>query len=174
VLLTTGEPIPAIGRERADLEALKFAIALHRDQVLGAERDYSGEYPLRRSDEYGKYWRTGKKSFSSWMACLGDTTNPGQPHWHSNVKGFLVRNREAAARYLMRMQQRHTGAFSVHLGNAIKKYEAVIEKVKMMDTSGQAIQSDPGRGKLIGAIEEVVTLEREAIRELERAIACYE
>ena len=115
--------------KKADLEALKFAIALHRDQVLGANAEYSGEYSLRRSDEYGKYWRTGQKSFTSWIACLEDIDHLGQPRWHGNVKGFLERNRESAVRCLKDMQKRHSESFAAHLNNAINKYDAVIDKI---------------------------------------------
>ena len=54
VSLAIGEVIPTIDRKKADFEALKFAIALHRDQVLGTNVEYPGEYPLRRADEFGK------------------------------------------------------------------------------------------------------------------------
>ena len=62
--LAVGEAISTIDRKKADLEALNFAVSLHRDQVLGTDVAYAGEYALRRADEYGKYWRTGLKSFS--------------------------------------------------------------------------------------------------------------
>jgi hypothetical protein len=171
VSLAVGEPVPTIDRTKADLEALKFAIALHREQVLGTKVGYDGEYPLRRADEYGKYWRTGLKSFSAWIACLEDTEHLGQPFWHSNVVGHLYWNRRTAVRYLKAMQERHSKTIAVHLENAIQRYQAVIAELNKVDTSREAIiVSLQGRGQLIKSIERIMQLESQAVVELEAAV----
>ena len=168
--LAVGEATPTIERTEADLEALKFAIALHREQVLGTEIEYRGEYPLRRADEYGKYWRTGHTSLSSWIACLEDTDHWGQPFWHSNVVAHLHWNRNTAVRYLRTMQKRHPEAIATLLEHAMQKYEAVIGKLKTVDTSGEALSSVQGRGKLVSSVKEISNLESQAVLELEKAV----
>lgn len=173
-LLAIGEAIPTIDRTKADFEALKFAIALHRDQVLGTNVEYRGEYPLRRADEYGKYWRTGLKSFSSWKACLEDAEHLGQPFWHSNVVGHLYWNRSTAVRYLKAMQKRHSKTTAAHLENAIQRYQAVIAELDKVDTSREAILSVQGRGKLISSIRRITDLESQAVAELENTIKAFE
>jgi len=165
-LLAPGEPVPRIERRKADLEALKYAIALHRDQVLGSNPEYSGEYPLRGAEKFSKYWRTGLKSFTSWMHCLQDVEHLGQHYWHSNVRGHLDINRSSAIRYLKAMQKRHPQTVATHLGNAIQKYEAVIEVVKRIDTSQEAMSSVHGRETLVALIKEIADLERQAVAEL--------
>ena len=171
--LAVGEAISTIDRTKADLEALKFAVALHRDQVLGAGVDYLGQYPLRLADEFGKYWRTGLKSFSSWIACLEDVEHLGQPRWHSNVKGFLERNRKSAVRYLRAMQKRHPEAITTLLENAIQKYEAVIGELNEVDTSREALLAVEGRGKLISWVRRISDLESQAVMALENTVKAF-
>ena len=167
--LAIGEATPAMDRMKADFEALKFAVALHRDKVLGTDAQYPGESPLRRADEFGKYWRTGLKSFSSWITCLQDTEHFGQPFWHSNVVGHLYWNRRTAVRYLKAMQKRHSEPIATHLENAIEKYQAVIGELNQVDVGGEAISSVEGREKLIESIQEIANLESQAVAELEKA-----
>ena len=167
--LAIGEAVPAMDRTQADMKALDFAIALHRDQVLGPEAGYSGAYHLRRGDEYGKYWRTGLKSFSSWITCLEDMEHLGQHFWHGNVTGHLKWNRTTAVRYLGAMQKRHTKPVADHLGNAIEKYEAVVGEVEQVDTSRDAITSLQGREELISRIRGIAGLESQAVDALEEA-----
>jgi hypothetical protein len=174
VSLAVGEAIPTIDRMEADLEALKFALALHRDQVLGPDVEYRGEYPLRRADEYGEYWRTGLKSFSSWKACLEDTEHLGQHFWHSNVVGHLHWQRSTAVRYLKAMRKRHSKTIAAHLGNAIQRYQAVVAELDRVDTSREAISSVQGRGKLISSIGKITDLESQAVAELEKATEAFE
>jgi len=162
--LAIGEAIPTIDRTKADLEALEFAIALHRDQVLGTDVAYRGEYPLRRADEFGKYWRTGLKSFDSWIACLEDTEHLGKSFWHGNVVGHLYWDRSTAVRYLKAMQKRHSKTAAAHLENAIRAYQAVIAELDTVDTSPEAISSVQGRGKLISSIRKIADLEGQAVR----------
>ena len=174
VALAVGAAMATIDRTKADVEALKFAIALHRDQVLGTDEVYHGEDPLRRADEYGQYWRTGLKSFSAWIACLEDTEHLGQPFWHSNVVGHLYWNRHAAVRYLNTMQKRHSQKMAAHLERASQTYKAVAEELDNVDTSGETMLSVPGRRKLIARIEKIMGLEGQAVVELENALKAFE
>lgn len=165
---TLGERIQTIDRKAADLEALRFAVALHRDQVLGDEGQYAGTYPLRRAEEFGRYWRTGINSLASWIACLEDTEHLGQPRWHSNVVQHLYWNRTTAVHYLAAMKERHSPAVAAHLEIAIQKYQAVIDAVGEADTS-DVLMEVAGRKKLIAIVEKIVDLETQAATELERA-----
>ena len=167
---TIGGAVPTIDRQTADLEALKFAVVLHRDQVLGPDAEYDGDYPLRRADEFGTYWRTGLKSFASWVACLEDTEHLGRPDWHSNVVSHLYWNRTTAVRYLKAMQKRHSATVAAHLENAIRKYQAVIEEVGKADTSVEALSTAQGRGKLISIVKRISDIESQAVVELEKAV----
>lgn len=169
-----GEAIPKIDRKAADLEALRFTVALHRDQVLGPDAAYGGEHALRRSDEYGKHWRTGLKSFSSWIACLEDTQHLGRNYWHSNVVQHLRWNRTTAIRYLEAMQQRHPESIASHLGNAAAKYQDVLGELKNVDTGWEAISSAQGREKLISSIRKISGLEGQAVAELDKAVSALE
>ena len=171
--LAVGEAVPTIDRTKADFEALKFAVALHRDQILGTNAEYPGEYPLRRADEFGQYWRTGLKSFSSWIACLEDTEHLGQPFWHSNVVGHLYWNRSTAVRYLKAMQKRHSKTIAAHLENAVQKYQAVIGELDKVDTSAEALLSVQGRGKLISSVKKISNLESQAVTELEKTVKAF-
>jgi hypothetical protein len=171
VLIAPGEPVQRIDREEADLEALKYAIALHHDQVLGANVAYSGAYPLRDAEKFSKYWRTGLKSFAAWIQCLQDMERPGQHFWHSNVLLHLYISRMSAIRYLEAMGKRHPQAVADYLGNAIQQYEAVIEVLRHVDWSAEAMSSVKGRDAFVAHVENIVDLERQAVAALEKAVA---
>ncbi len=172
--LAVGDAMPVIGRKAADVEALKFAVALHRDQVVGPGAEYRGNPPLRRSDEYGKHWRTGLKSFSSWIACLEDTENLGRNYWHSNVVQHLYWNRTTAIRYLQAMQQRHPKTIAQHLQSAVGSYQKVLGELKKVDTGWEAISSTSGRQQLISSIKRISDLEGQAVAELDNAAKAFE
>jgi len=169
-LLAPGEPVQRIDRKEADLEALKYAIALHRDQVLGANVKYSGKYPLRDVEKLSKYWRTGLKSFASWIRCLQDMEHLGQHFWHSNVLLHLFLSRSSAIRYLQAMQKRHPRAVADYLENAIQKYKAVIGVLGSVDWSPEAMSSVKGREVFVTHVKEMADLESQAVAELEKAV----
>jgi hypothetical protein len=169
-LLTLGKTVAAIDRKDADREALKFAIALHKDQVLGPKVKYAGTYPLRRADDYKACWRTGKKSFAAWITTLEDTVNLGESFWHQNSKSFLVNNRTTAVRYLQDMQKRYSAETSAHLSAAIEQYNAVIAEARKIDTHDGPFKSVQGRKNMIGSIKAIDALEDKAVAELEIAL----
>ena len=167
-LITPGQPVDKLARGQADAEALRYAVALHRDEVLGP--DAVGIYPLRH-DEYGERWRTGVRAYAAWIAALQDTEHLGQARWHSNVVYQLGINRRSAVRYLRAMRERHPGAAAVHLTEAARQYEAVLETLGSAATGGDAMASADGRAKLVAIIETIVRLEGEAALEMEKAVA---
>jgi len=94
----------------------------------------------------------------------------GQHYWHSNVKGHLSLNRSSAIRYLKDVQKRHPQTVATHLEDAIQKYEAVVEVVKRIDTSHEAMSSVHERETLVDLIKGIADLERQAVAELEKAV----
>lgn len=173
-LLTIGKALSKIDRKQADREALKFAVALHSDQVLNQVTSYSGKYGLRRYDEYKTHWRTGTAAFNAWITVLQDNTHIAPHYAHANVAGFLARNRQSAVQYLKDMRQRHSGQFTTHLDTAITKYDAVVAEVQKADLRNETHQTPEGRGKLITLIQGISLLEDEAVNALELALKASE
>ncbi len=170
VVLTLGSKVEKLDRRTADKEALRFAVALHNDEVIGPESTFAGKWQLRRTEEYGKSWRTGKKSIDALIACLSENENFGKPFWYANVKKHLVRNRESAINYLKHMQERYTGEAAAHLSNAASQYAAVIEKGRQINTSKEVINSNQGRVEIVSLLNDIKGLEGEAIAEIEQAL----
>ena len=173
-LLVLGESCEVMDRGQADLAALRYAVALHRDQVLGAsDARATAEWasPLRHRDAVGKQWRTGLKTFAAWAECLRDTDHPGQAHWHSNVVRHVSLNRDSAVRYLKTMAARHPDDVATHLSSAAARYEEVLAVLRNADTSGDALSSPAGREALAKLAEQVSALDSQAIQEIEKALA---
>jgi len=173
-LLVLGESCDTMARRQADLAALRYAVALHRDQVLGAsDARATAEWasPLRDQDAVGKQWRTGLQTFAAWAECLRDTEHPGQAGWHANMVRHLSLNRGSAVRYLKTMADRHPEDVAAHLNNAAAEYEKVGAALRKADTSGEALSSAAGREALATLAEQVSALESQAIEEIEKALA---
>ena len=164
-LLAPGDRSAKIDRKAADVEALRYAVALHQDRVLGPD---AGAYPVRHAG-YGKYWRTGVRSYAAWIAALQDTEHLGQARWHRNVVYQLAINRRSAVRYLDAMGERHPESVATRLGAAARGYEAVVKALEGVDLSEEAIASVTGRDALARVIEEIVDLESQAAAEMESA-----
>jgi hypothetical protein len=174
VLYTIGRPVQPVDRREADIEALRYAIALHRDRVIGPDVKYNGKYPLRRSGEFSEYWRTGKKSFLALIGYLEDDERYGQHFWYANVTSHLRLNRESAVRYLKAMQKRHSGAFVSHLANAADAYDKVAKRIGTVNTSRESIDSKTGRQRFVKVVKEIIELEGKAADEIEMALKSAE
>jgi hypothetical protein len=173
-LLVPGESLAPMDRKQADLAALRYAIALHRDQVLGAsEASATARWasPLRDQEAVGKQWRTGLKTFTAWTKCLRDTEHLGQARWHANMVGHLIMNRGSAVKYLKAMADRHPEEVATHLDNAAARYEKVRATLRQADTGEEAISSPAGREALAKLAEQMSVLESQAIQEIEKALA---
>ena len=173
-LLVPGESLTPMDRKQADLAALRYAVALHRDQVLGAsdaKATAEWAFPLRDKEAVGKQWRTGLKTFAAWAKCLRDTEHPGQGRWHANMVGHLLYNRGSAVRYLKTMADRHPEEVATHLNNAAAQYEEVLAALRRADTSGEALSSPAGREALAKLVEQVAVLDSQAVQEIEKAVA---
>ena len=173
-LLVPGESLEPMDRRQADLAALRYAIALHRDQVLGesdATASARSAFCLRDREAVGEQWRTGLKTFAAWATCLRDTEHLGQARWHANMVGHLIMNRGSAVRYLRTMADRHPEEVAVHLHNAAAHYEQVRATLRQADTSEEAISSPSEREALARLAEQMAVLESQAIQEIEEALA---
>ncbi|MAF12534.1 hypothetical protein CMK11_18970 [Candidatus Poribacteria bacterium] len=167
-LLVPGDTTRQLDRTTADAEALRYAVALHRDEVLAPSTPDGSRYTVRHA-EYGERWRTGVKTYAAWIEALEDAENLGQARWHRNVVYQLGINRRSAIRYLDAMSERHPESVATHLGAAARSYEAVVRALEGVDLSEDAIASAAGRGALAGVIEEIVELESQAAAEMESA-----
>jgi len=173
-LLVPGESLTPMDRKQADLAALRYAVALHRDQVLGAsDARATAEWacPLRDQEAVGKQWRTGLKTFAAWAKCLRDVEHLGQGYWHANVVRHLLLNRSSAVRYLKAMADRHPAEVAAHLNRAAAEYEKVGATLRTADTSGEALSLPDGREALAKLAEQVAGLDSQAIKEIEKALA---
>lgn len=173
-LVVLGESCDTMDRKQADLVALRYAVALHRDEVIGAsDADATAQWASRLRDQeaVGKQWRTGLKTFAAWAACLRDTEHPGRSYWHSNVVRHLSLNRGSAVRYLEAMAERHPEDVAIHLHNAAAQYEEAVAALRKADTSGEAFSSTAGREALAELAEQIAALDSEAISEIEKALA---
>jgi AraC-like DNA-binding protein len=171
ILITLGEPVKKIDRQEADFRALKYAIALHHDQLLGMKAEHTGEYALRNTDRFDKYWRTGLKSFSAWLQAIKNMEHMGKHFWHANVLSHLHISRSSAIRYLTAMQKRNTPAVAVPLGNAIEKYENVVKELETVDRSSEDMDSSCGREALAAQVKVIAEFECQAI---EKAVKVLE
>jgi hypothetical protein len=173
-LLVLGEPSETMDRKQADLAALRYAVALHRDQVLAAtDARATAEWasPLRDREAVGKQWLTGLNTFAAWAKCLRDTEHLGQAQWHANMVRHLLLNRGSAVRYLKTMADRHPEDVAVDLNSAAARYQEVLAALGKADTTGEAISSPSGREALAKLAEQVAVLESQAIQEIEKALA---
>jgi hypothetical protein len=166
--IVLGERRTALPRPAADREALRYAVALIRDEVLGGR--YVGPYPLRHAERFGPTWRTGQQSLRAWQACL-ESAHPGRRLWHVNQLGALGRQRASAARFLRAARDRHTGAAQAALGEALAAYEAMVALAEANDSSEQAWSTRRGIAFLSGTLRRWMPLELRAAEALERAVA---
>ncbi|MEO2005454.1 MAG: hypothetical protein ABGY41_15305 [Candidatus Poribacteria bacterium] len=169
-LVMPGESVPRIDRKAADIEALRYAVALHQDKVLGPDAE-AGVYGAPRAEgaKYGEHWRTGVRSYAAWVDALNDMENLGQARWHSNVVYQLGINRRSAVPYLRAMAARHEVDVAGHLARAAEMYEDVLQTLGRADTSEDAMSSAEGRSFLVALIEEIAEVERRAVTELGNA-----
>jgi len=154
VVAALGSAVSRLDRKTADLEALKRAVALGRDQI-----------PMPNG------YRTGQRAFALWADTLRDTEHLGQARWHANVVGHLGRYRRCAITYLRAMAERHSEKTASHLKAAADLYESGLAELKKADTSDNAlVKSTRGREALARLAEHIATLELKAIIEMEQAL----
>jgi len=87
---------PPMRQADIDREALRYAVALFRDE--GSSERF-----------------TGQRSFELWIKALRDTQHLGDARWHADMVRHLRINRTSAAVYLSAMAKRHPDSVSQHL-----------------------------------------------------------
>ena len=173
-LLVFGDVLHRIDRKAADREALRFAIKLHHDRVLGTGAEQPEDSPLRGARKGYDGWCTGVNAFRCWEEWTRDERREQVARTHANSKGFLVRNRRTAIRYLRAMRQRHPKPVAYCLDNAILRYEEVIRETSALDTSPNGVSTPEGRLKMVAGIERIIEIENGAVAALERAVEVME
>lgn len=169
-VIVLGEECARMPREQADVEALRFAVALGRDGVEDRVRAIprcSGQGA--NLPPGGRY--TGQQAFALWARLLRDPELWGEHFYHANVVFHLKINRNSAAPYLRAMAQRHPEPVSSHLRAAVDGYERILHRLSSADTGKEALHSGPGREALAGLVEEVAKLQSETLGLLYKALA---
>jgi hypothetical protein len=149
-----GEPVPRLDRAKADLQTLRHAIALGRDEVAMPEG-----------------YVTGQKAFALWARMLRDVDHLGQTRWHANVILHYSVNRPSAVACLTTMAARHPGEPAAHLNAAAELYRTAIAELKTANLRGNAMQTKNGREALALLAEKVAGTEAQAVVEMEKALA---
>ena len=156
-VLILGERISALPTTHADIQALRYAVALAHDNAGPADAKYKG----RRF--------TGQKSFAAWAGILRDVDKPTSDRGSANVKGNLIRNRQAAIAFLREVASRQSGSAAEELENAAQGYEMVVELAKQFNPKGLA--EDPAiRSKLADHIGKIAAADLQAVAHIEKAL----
>jgi len=169
-VIVLGEKCARLPRERADVEALRFAVALGREEAedrIRAIPRCSGQ-PANLPPG-GRY--TGRQAFALWARLLRDPELWGEHFYHANVVFQLKISRHRTAPYLRAMAARHPAAVGAHLEAAAALYEQARERLALADTGKETLHSPERREALAGLVEEVTAIESDACNGLERALA---
>ncbi len=156
-VITLGARTAAMDSRAADIGALRFAVALARDQAGPAT-------PAWHDRRY-----TGHRAFAAWADLLRDETEPVEDRHHANMRGRLLDSRQAAARYLDDLANGTTGPASATLHEAAAAYRDVAEALWRLAPEGLAQGMDRRRAAADG-IDSAAVLEEHAVACLERAI----
>jgi len=162
-LIPFGQKREKMTKEAAELEALRYAVALFRDdgpRVLCS-------CPFQRPP--GHF--TGRKALTLWAEALRDVANLGQARWHANMVLNLKINRRSAVKFLRTTAKGRSERAAEHLNAAAQKYESVLAALGEADTGKAAMKSRQGREKLAKLVERIAELEALAVTEIEKALA---
>jgi len=167
LVIVPGDPTTPMPRDQADVEALRYAVALGRDEISENFR----KCPYRISFTRGGEGKTsGRKSFALWAQCLRDPDGWGANFYHANVIGNLQTHRKAAVLYLREMAERRGGAAAEPLRSAAEKYDQIVRLVRIADVSKDGMAAQEGRERLAKLIDEMARIEAQATSDLEKAI----
>ena len=169
-VIVLGEECPRLPRERADVEALRFAVALGRedaeDRIRAIPRCSGQPASLPPGGRY-----IGRQAFALWARLLRDPELWGEHFYHANVVFHLKINRQSAAPYLRAMAERHSASVSSHLQAAADIYGQILDRLSSADTGKKAMSSTRGREALARLVEEMAAFESEALGSLDKALA---
>ena len=166
-LLTVDGEVAPLDRLKADRESLRYALALQADEALPDENLASTQGEPRHRYKAEGEWCTGKRSYATWISWMNDATRIGEPaHPHANTKGFLVRNRRSAARYLREMARRHSPALGGRFESAATALDAVAEAASAIGIAEDTIGSLQGRRAIVAQIVRVAQTDELAFAEI--------
>ncbi len=153
--IIAGEPGAPMDRAAADVAAIDYAVKLGRDEV-----DLS-HLPGKSS---------GRQSWELWAAQLESEQLCGPHYYHNNVRGHLVRHREAASAYLREMGTRWNEPVRDALEGAAAQYDTVHTRMTDVDLSEGVMGTERGRRDLIRAIRACMDTEASAQAALSNAL----
>lgn len=159
-LFLAGQPRPRMDRKQADLEVLRHAVALGRDQVWPKEQN---------GESMGRH--TGQRAFQLWADCVRDTEHPGESRWHSNMVLNLGINRRSAVAWLRAAAKRQPDEVAQHLNAAADIYANVVAQLPKAGPAIRGLATPEGRASLVQVIEYVAALEARATNEIAKALA---
>jgi len=163
-LIALGGKRQSMPPAEADREALRYAIALFRDE--GPQGTTA--VPSKESSDHS----TGRRSFELWADALRDTRHPGQAQWHANLVVHFRVNRRSAVAYLRAMAKRYPETVARPLNAAADLYRKELALLYGADTSRTALIVRPaGREELARLVERLVRTESEAVAAIEGALA---
>ncbi len=149
-----GQSMAVMDRREADREALRFAVAMMRDEL--GER-----IPPNKL--------SGCKAFELWTRLLRDDQHWGAHFYHANVVYRLQENRASTVPYLRAMAGRHGAAAASYLQKAAGIYEDVIRVAEQMNPAKDVMAQRPGREALAGLVDREAALEMQAAEAMEQA-----
>ncbi len=155
-VVVPGKAVTPMDRTQADGEALRFAVALAKDQLGG----------LAPANKLG--WQD---AFALWSRLLRDPEGWGAHFYHANLLGHLRPHRAAAVRYLRSMAQRHPQRVASLLEEAAAIYVEETETLKTADVSKETLAAPAGREQLAELVERVALHDHQAVERIEAAQA---
>ncbi len=154
-LLFLGQRREPMDRDAADVAALRFAVALARDQA----------------GPYEETWRnrrfTGQKAYAAWSSLLRNMKEPVEDRHHANMKLHLRINRTAAVAYVRSVAERRPDAAA--LRDATAAYGRALELIAQIKPAGLS-EDVAKRRDLADLVDRIAAVELEAAQYLERAV----
>ena len=155
-LYVIGDEVEAASPSAVDIASLRHIIALFNEKAQGADAP-----PTRFS---------GKQAWVEWLRLLR-----GNKACDNNMLIHLRYNRKSAVTYLRAMAGRHTGGVKNRISAAADLYQnSLDELMKQGLPSNRVRNGEPEqtvRADYTSMVEQVASLEAEAVLELERALA---
>ena len=175
-LIQPGNKIKAISQKEAELESLRWAVALWEDTAVASMPSGKLARPHIKGNP-AKMLLTGKKAYAKWLELLqgqAEGIGPGRNAWDQNIIIHLRYNRTAAVNYLTNVAKRQPEAMAHHLRKAADLYQKVLD-----DTANAPFWSQFGNNPDIRPqklreytemIRRIAKLEARAIAEIKLAI----
>jgi RNA polymerase sigma factor (sigma-70 family) len=156
-----GEAIAPLPQAQAELESLRWAVALWDETAAGTVKDRDTSNLL-----------TGSKAYAKWLELLQqqkDGVGLGRDAWDNNLVIHLRYNRAAAVEYLDGLAQRHAAA-SAHLRAAADLYQQALDELMVIPFWSQSGDKVAGLEAYTQTIRQTAQREAQAIDHIRQAI----